>query len=686
MSLAANPNYRLITAPPAQTGEPSAPLPPFQRLVRLAGFLLAFILMVFFLSDGTMESRVIYLFAFLVPFINPVWGIYTIALMGPLFLTDQSNHHLLATLEVLAVGMISGELRLLGRPVVDLDAHGRVVNEDNATPQRIHWGLWPLFLVALSLMLLASSIPGIQLVLHKERTSPRGVSAIGDLLGYIFFGPTTCPEWALKSLWNWLTSMAIAAIVARRANPLVVARFLKLGGVSLLVACLFGLLEWKGLIGLEQIRRVNPDPLQSGRLQGPAGHPGWFGQWIVMMWPGLLLWWSAGRTKRNALVAAALCLVGITLVATAARAAWLGVMVASAFGCLYALSTFPGMKKRLLVAGAVAIGVVLLGVVLGGDVLLNRLIHLLRTDDRANYYVTGLLFLREHPFGIGLGTHYRFYDWLITPYYLWSQMDHVDSHSLWLQTLIENGPFVPAMLLAGVIGIGAEVRKTSLLLDPGARTIMVSAGLALLGLLTVSIAQYLPYIRVIEICAWISAGAVIGLCRKRRCRVGEPVESWGGRRILLVCGCCALLTASMNVGNVHPASIPRSFDRGTDGTLQFWTGETWRTPVNRDVSTVSFDLYRAKIPASVTIEWPDGRIEHLNLPAEGYRHFVYTQDPEEDHWTAPPRYLTIRATPLWTPAEFDPASTDNRQLGVYVSAFRMTAPLRVAAGLPELRY
>jgi hypothetical protein len=91
-------------------------------------------------------------------------------------------------------------------------------------------------------------------------------------------------------------------------------------------------------------------------------------------------------------------------------------------------------------------------------------------------------------------------------------------------------------------------------------------------------------------------------------------------------------------------------------------------------------------PHRVTIEWPDGRIEHLNLPAEGYRHFVYTQDPEEDHWTAPPRYLTIRATPLWTPAEFDPASTDNRQLGVYVSAFRMTAPLRVAAGLPELRY
>lgn len=655
------------------------------QLLRIAILTLLLLLLAYFLSVGTMESRVTYVVSFLICFINPVWGIYAIALMGPLFLLDQSKTHLLAGLEVFAIGMMAGELRLLRHGVVEVDAFGQTDDSPTA-PRRVHWGLWPYFLGGLFVLLLASSLTGIQLLLFKEYPEGRSTGRLFDLPAGMFYRAATVPEWTLKCLWNWGTGMIVAMIVARRANPLVVARWLKLGGLSLLVACAFGLLEWLGLISLSQIRGTNPDPLQTGRLQGTAGHPGWFGQWIVMMWTGLLLWWSTGRNRRNAAVTLALALVGITLVLTAARAAWLSVLVAAAVGSLYALSTFPAARRKLLIAAAAAVLVVAVGIILGGDVLANRLIHFLRTDDRANYYVTGLLFLREHPFGIGLGTHFLFYDWLITPYYYWAQMDHVDSHSLWLHTLIENGPFVPIMLLAGVIGIAAEVRKAWRLFDPHSRTILVAVALGFLGLIVIGTAQYLPYIRVIELCAWISAGAIVGLCRKRRCRVDEPVESWSGRRILLLCGCLALVTGSMNASRVYPGNMPRSFDRGPDGVLQFWTGSEWRTPVNADIDLIAFNLYRTALPVSGEIIWPDGRVENFELKPEQRRAFEYHQAPGPNRWYDKPSFLVIRAHPLWTPAETIPGNNDSRPLGVYVSEFRMDSEQRRAKNVPALKY
>ncbi|MEO8376746.1 MAG: O-antigen ligase family protein [Candidatus Sumerlaeota bacterium] len=652
------------------------------KVIRTTALACGLVFLIWITLGGTMEGRITHIIAFLISIINPIWGLYAIGLMGPLFLTDQFNTHMLGVLETISVGMIAGELRLYGTPVTEMTASNRV--QPNAL--RVYWGLWPFYLMGLLCLLMAAAIPGIVTLLFKEQTAPFFEGRIRDFLKWTFFGPTTSPEWTVKCLWNWATCAALAAIVARRANPLVVARWLKLGALSLLVACVIGLLEWKGLMTLEHIRRVNPDPLQANRLQGLAGHPGWFGQWIVMMWPGLLLWWSAGRTKRNGIVCAALGVVLITLVLTAARAAWLGFMVAAFSGALYALGTFPGMKKKIALAFVVAGVLALVGVVAGGDVLVNRLEHLLRADDRANYYVTGLMFLREHPFGIGLGMHYHLYEWMITPFYRWSQMDHVDSHSLWLHTLIECGPFMPLALLAGVAGVALEFKKARLLFDPPSRTILVAVGLSLIGLLMISIAQYLPYIRVVEISAWLSAGAIVGLCRKARCRVGEEVESWGGRRILLGLGACAAFTASTHFTDVDPGNIPRVKITEADGSLQFWTGNSWRTPVNSDIGEVSFALYRKGTPTQVSIQWPDGVREEFSMKPEERKTFRHHLKAKPDTWTRKQDFLRINCASLWTPAGDDDQSYDLRQLGIYVSEFEMKSALREQLDLPIRNY
>ncbi|MCC7391293.1 O-antigen ligase family protein [Candidatus Sumerlaeota bacterium] len=682
MSLASNPDHRLISAPVRGSDSGHAAVGWWPRFVRAAGIVFGLLFLIWISQGGTMEGRVTHVVAFFISLTNPIWGIYALALTGPLYLTDQSNTHMLGVLETIAVGVIAGELRLHGRPVIDMTASGRA--EPNNL--RVHWGLWPFYLTGLLCILAAAALPGIIMLFFKERTAPYYDGPIRDFLNWTIFGPTTSAEWTVKCLWNWATSCALATIFARRANTLVVARWLKLGAVGLIVACVMGLLDWKGLLTLEHIRRVNPDPLQADRLQGPAGHPGWFGQWIVLMWPGILLWWSAGRTKRNVVIGAALGVVLITLVLTAARAAWLGCMVAAFCGAIHALSTYPRMKKKIALAFVVAGVLALVGVIVGGDVLMNRLVHLLRTDDRANYYVTGLLFLREKPFGIGLGMHYHLYEWLITPFYRWSQMDHVDSHSLWLQTLIECGPFMPLVLLAGVVGVALEFVKSRMLFDPPSRTILVAVGISFVGLLTISIAQYLPYIRVVELCTWLCAGAIVGLCRKARCRVDGEVESWSGRRILLASGACAIFVATTHHADVDPGNMPRIKITAPDGKLQLWTGREWRTPVNSDIDEVTFALYRKGTASAVEIVWPDGKREELTLAPEERRVFTHRMAPTTDHWTRKQDFLIIRSSTLWTPHNDDEKSEDRRHLGVYISEFEMKSALREKLDLPIRNY
>ena len=673
MALSTNPQYRLIAAPSNEPEAPRTELTPFAQVLRIAAYIPIVALFCFLIAGGTMESRLTYLLAFLVSFLNPIWGMYALALLGPLYLLDPGKTHLLAGLEVFVLGMAAGELRLLGRGIVGLDAAGRPCADYSLTRDErpVSWGHWPHFLMGLILLLSASSLVGLQLVFFQERPfEPTGSRWLNIAL-QTFYGTGTSPEWVIKSFWNWGSGILLAVIVARRANPLVMARWLKLAGLSLFVACCFSLLDWLGWLSLTDIRRANTDPLHAGRLQGTAGHAGWYGQWVVLMWPGLLLWWSRGRNKRNLVLAAALSVVGLCLVLTAARAAWLGAGAALLAGMAYLVYTYPETRRYIPWAIGGAILVAIIGIVAGGDTLANRLIHLFRAQDRANYYFSGLYFLRDHPFGLGLGTHFLFYEWTFTPFYRWFQPDHVTAHSLWLHTLIENGPFLPALLLGGIYGVAREVRKSWHRFDAHTRTLMIATCLGLLGLVAVSFAQYIVYIRIVELSAWIGFGGIVGLCRKKRCRVEEEVHSWGGQRLLMACGLAAALMASVNASRVYTDQMPRHYDMQQDATLSFWTGAEWSTPVNREVDRINFSLHRKALPAEGTIHWPDGTEQDFRLGPEETRTFEFTREAAENDWKRRQPILRIDVAPLFTPAEYLEGNEDRRQLGVYVSGLRL---------------
>ncbi len=654
--------------------------------IQVAGGIGTAALMGYFLSVGTMESRLTYLLVFVLGFLNPLWAFYGLALLGPLCLLDQGKGHILAVLEVLPLGMIAGELWRL-RSSAPPPGDGFEELERHRAPPPLRHGPWPGLLAGLFLLLTASSLVGWQLVLFKQYASPPPVPGWLERLGVIFYGAATHPEWSIKSLWNWGTGIALALILAQRATPVAIARFLKLGAIGLTAACFMSLLDYLGAISLTHIRAVNPDPLQFGRMQGLAGHPGWFAQWIVLFWPGIFLWWEDGRTKRNTLLVAAAALVAVALVLAAARAAWLGVGVAAALAIVYIVRRDPSRRRPLLLAGGAAALVLLAVGVFAGEAVLDRMSHLLRAQDRANYYITTLFFLREYPLGLGLGLHATFYDWIITPFFRWAQHDHVTAHSLWLHTLAENGPVVP-VVLAGIVALAAlDIRRGWKRAAERDRAILLAAALALGGILVVGFAQYILYIRVVELTIWGLAGCLIGWMRRVGFRSADELGEWWSPRLLLVLAAAAVLTASFQARRIYTHTFPPYMERNwEDRTLQFWTGGEWWTPVNPDVDTVRFSLYRGPLPGIVHIDWPDGTSETVRFDAEESRHFEFRQEARPANWTEHPPKLRLRVRPDWVPANVLPGSQDQRRLGVYMSGLRFESAIREEEGLPLLRY
>jgi hypothetical protein len=658
-----------------------SPLPPWRpaSFLRWGAAAAACLVLAIFLGYGTYEFKVACLLTFGIGFFNPVRGLLLIALLAPLALLDHGKTHMLVVLEALALGIVAGDFV-------------RWVPGSRLGNRVIHWGLWPHFLAGLFVLLLSSSLVGAQLVWLREHFF--GESGWRARFTSMFFLSATAPEWSLKSLWNWTLSMAVAVVAARRMDELALARWLKLAALSMLAACVLALAAWVAqrfpgwtYFSLDQLRFQNPDPVQAGRLQGTAGHPGWFAQWLIVAWPGLLLWWAPGADRRNGLILAAGAVALLTLLLTAARACWLGFAVSALVGGFFLARHYPAARAKLPLLIGVGAALLVLGTLVAGPFLLHRLENLLRAQDRLNYYITGLIFFREHPFGLGLGTHYQFYGWLIPPGFRWGQFDFVDSHNLILHTLIENGPFVPLMMLAGALGVGLEVRSAwSYTPNPDERKIIGAAGLALIGLAVVSFAQYIVYIRVIELSLWILCGAVVGCCRRKRSLMEARIDSPRGLRLLLACGLAAALTASMNSSRTYAGEVPRARDLDPEGNLSLWIDRRWRVAVTEDVDRIEFHLLRKASPVWGHVTWPDGTVEPFHLipgpmdrpgtQREASQHFRFERPARVASPLAAPQWLIIDAAPAWSPADFDPDSDDTRDLGVYIGGLEIDSQWR----------
>ncbi|MEQ8820170.1 MAG: O-antigen ligase family protein [Sumerlaeia bacterium] len=618
-------------------------------------------LMGLFLWGGTYESRAVYLFTFAMGALNPVWGLYGLALVGPLYLVDAGKTHMLVTIDVLVLGAIFGELRSIGQERLE----------------SVRWGLWPRAAVGFWLLILASSVVGMLFVFLSENEIGRPDRVLLHSSA-AFYDYATQTEWPLRALYNFAAGLGIAAVAARRASRGLAMRFLGCAAAGLLVACSLSLMNWGGLLSMHDLHRTNYDPLHRGRLQGTAGHAGWFGQWIVIAWPGILLLALARGRKALIAMAGALTLVGLCLMLTAARAAWLGVGAGVLMGGLYLLRSRPELSKLLLWGGIGAAAIGLAGFALGGDVLARRFENLLRVTDRANYYLSGLVFLREHPLGLGLGMHAHYYNEWFNPFFRYFQTDHVTSHSLYLHLLIENGPFVLGAFVFGLLFLAFEVRAAWPEWDRTERWVVVVLAMAFGGILVDGVAQYIFYIRPVEFTFWVLFGLILGLSRKAQAASAPlPAPAVGGGPMLLAAaGLVAVLMASVNIRRPIEDRFPRAWDvTVVEDRLELsrWTDEVFRMPIDPEARRIQFSLHRKEFPTQVTIEWPDGESESFPMEAGAYVWRERTLAPAEKTGPlAPRRWLTIRVSQTFSPARLHPGeSGDIRDLGVYIFGFRI---------------
>lgn len=678
---------------------PSFHLPTFPEvprklrgLIELLAWAVALFLLVRFIRGGTAPLRALYLLALFMGVIRPWWGLTAIAFLGPLSLLDPGKTHRLLQTDAFVIGSILGYLRTWRMAAAPPDDVRKSPAGDSG-----HGGIWSFWALALWIGMAASAFPAVWYLAAAPDFRPPG-PFVWETLSWTLFGPATMPTWGLRSVFNWTTGILIAWVACKEATPEKAKSLLLFGALGTVAACVVGLASYVGFFSLEGWRADNPDlaRMSAHRLMGLAGHSGWFAEWIVLTWPGLLLLFPGGP-RRKALSALGLALVMTALLLTMARAGWLSAIVAGSLAVLFygrrRLLQYKGYIGFLAAAGFV---VVALGLLLAGSQLLPRLQNLLRFQDRWNYYISTYHLLAISPVGTGLGMHFMTYESLFTPFHVFWQYDHVTAHNTWLHVLVEQGPWQALLLGAGVAGVfvrGWSGYKRS---SGETRRILFVLSLAFTGVMVESLAQFVGYIRVAEIMTWVLGGAMIGLTRLDRPVIGSPSAPAtdppiaagfapvsrrlsGARKVArlgwLLVGFSILMAAAaggFQYRRLTSSPLPRPLEWDFDyAAFHLWTGKEWRFPVDPAWGGVEFTALAKTVPQDLVIEAPGNDPLHLHLEPRQRAILRFTWKPKKGggafrslHW------LKVTCSATWVPAKVEAGSVDVRRLGVYVERLR----------------
>jgi len=652
-------------------------VPAWVKVVRaLALVAIAFAALVL-LSVGTAESRlaisIILIFGAFMPRIN----LYSLALFGPLYLdtSGANSFGMNLVVEALALGTVLGTV-----------LHWRQLRGEN---QR-SFGVFPFLALGVWFFVFAAAFPSLVYAMHdalppgvENRMRYAVLSAFGGWTeGTIYYG--------IRGLFNWTLGLSFAACCAVLVTKNVVFRFYVAGVIGLAFACLFGLLDYgmagweKPLLSLEELRRSNTDPHQAGRFQGTAGHAGWFGQWTLLVWPGILLLLTVPNRKVKVATALAAGLALLCLILTSARATWVG--IAFSVGMLLFVLPLREFITPRKIGAAIGTGtvVLLIGIFAGGEVLRSRFLGFLELAGRENYLSSALTFIREYPFGIGLGQHSMMYGTLFNYRSTkWFQNDFTTSHNFYLNVASEQS--LLALLFYGfALGLLCFVALAMLRkLSTESKFIVAACLASIAGLLINGIAQYFFYIHAVEMAFWAIVGILVGLLSSEASD-RFPFTSRSrvvGLVILVIAGVCASVMLFFQTQRPLVDAPPRKWViESGDGTAHLvrWTTPLDRTAIDSDASRIRFTLYRKGLAANVTIRWPDGLVEEFEIPAEGYRVFDRRIQPVEPVGFAsryrPRRFFEIETSPPYTLSRWSPALADHRELGVYVNEFYVWNP------------
>ena len=119
---------------------------------------------------------------------------------------------------------------------------------------------------------------------------------------------------------------------------------------SVLMACLFGLLNQYGIISLAWYRPEFRDAAGVDRLHSVFGNPGWFAEYILVCTPLILLLISGmkGRLFRVFVFSSTFVCIGFSLLLTGSRTSWLIFPFVTFFCCVFFLLLYEDQEGTIL--------------------------------------------------------------------------------------------------------------------------------------------------------------------------------------------------------------------------------------------------------------------------------------------------------------------------------------------------
>lgn len=243
--------------------------------------------------------------------------------------------------------------------------------------------------------------------------------------------------------------------------------------------------------GLLQVARFDPlvwenHSIVSGFVRpfSTLGHANYLGAWLILALP-LILVLATGRLR--IVIGVLAVLMGLLLVLTMSRAAWLGAAGAAVVGLVYWSRSGSGWRRRLLAASAIGMAGLLVVVFLAGEslrsALASRTERFLDGAGRAEIWsASGKMFAERpivgtgpetfhHHFGRHSGVSFWEHSWGFTP---------TRAHNEFLHILATQG-IVGILAMMGVLGTLVWSLQRAWRLKPDQRGLIVAVAAALGG-------------------------------------------------------------------------------------------------------------------------------------------------------------------------------------------------------------
>jgi hypothetical protein len=347
------------------------------------------------------------------------------------------------------------------------------------------------------------------------------------------------PTWTVYELTRWLRFLLILIYVVKRMPP----RWypIVLFGLAAAVVTQSGMglsetIRGASFLGSgpqeDAFTRSQVGKSTITRAAGTAGHPGLLGAYLVLVLPVLFVMGFADEDRRRRWVWLPSALLGsAACVATLARAAWLGLVIALLIAAILAVH-FRVLKPRLLFR--LALAALLLGLVVGaafGGLLWERLTLDFRgsVEFRSALNRASIDMIEDHPLlGVGLNNYT-----IVLPRYdpesTWAMQGGAGQlaavHNLYLLVWSELGS---VGLLAFLLFVAAPMLKSLLrcqAMERQHRALVAGLVAGMLGMLAAEMSQF---------AFWSEANLYtvpffLGLLDVLATRAGESLPLEGGR-------------------------------------------------------------------------------------------------------------------------------------------------------------